>query len=144
VSRAYYLLGQDLRRLGRLDEAQKALANSQRYREAKFRYDAQHIFDEPPAPSDGDSHTSDRIAALLESGASGQQKSAEAMVQSGVQENPSAQRPSASEQASESKASKEYRAFAGNSRQLLQRSGCHARQGFEFCGCRRFFKWAGA
>src|SRR5882762_10094348 len=31
VSRAYYLLGQDLRRLGRLEEAQKALANSQRY-----------------------------------------------------------------------------------------------------------------
>ncbi len=34
VSRAYYLLGQDLRRLGRVEEAQKALANSQRYREA--------------------------------------------------------------------------------------------------------------
>ena len=69
VSRAYYLLGQDLRRLGRLEEAQKALLNSQRYREAKFRYDAQHIFDEPAVPSDGDSHTSDRIAGLLESGA---------------------------------------------------------------------------
>jgi len=42
-----FLLGQDLRRLGRLEEAQKALANSQRYREAKFRHDVQHIFDEP-------------------------------------------------------------------------------------------------
>ncbi len=112
VSRAYYLLGQDLRRLGHLDEAQKALANSQRYREAKFRYDAQHIFDEPAAPSDGDSHTSDRIAGLLESGASDQQKSTEAMVQGGVQENPSTQRPPAPQQATGSKAAKEYRAFA--------------------------------
>lgn len=112
VSRAYYLLGQDLRRLGHLDEAQKALANSQRYREAKFRYDAQHIFDEPAAPSDGDSHTSDRIAGLLESGASDQQKSTEAMVQGGVQENPAALRPPAPQQAAESKAAREYRAFA--------------------------------
>jgi tetratricopeptide (TPR) repeat protein len=112
VSRAYYLLGQDLRRLGRIDEAQKALANSQRYREAKFRYDAQHIFDEPAVPSDGDSHTSDRIAGLLESGASDQQKSTEAMVQGGVQENPSAQRPPSAQPHAESKAAKEYRAFA--------------------------------
>ena len=112
VSRAYYLLGQDLRRLGRLEEAQKALANSQRYREAKFRYDAQHIFDEPAVPADGDSHTSDRIAGLLESGAHDQQKSAEAMVQGGVQENPAAQRPPAPPHPAESKAAKEYRAFA--------------------------------
>src|SRR6266446_359696 len=111
VSRAYYLLGQDLRRLGRLEEAQKALVNSQRYREAKFRYDAQHIFDEPAVPSDGDSHTSDRIAGLLESGAHDQQKSAEAMVRGGVQENPSAKRPPAAQQAVESKAAKDYRAF---------------------------------
>jgi tetratricopeptide (TPR) repeat protein len=112
VSRAYYLLGQDLRRLGRLDEAQKALANSQRYREAKFRYDAQHIFDEPTAPSDGDSHTSDRIAGLLESGARDEQKSTEAIVQGGVRENPAAQRPPARRQAAESKAAKQYRSFA--------------------------------
>jgi len=112
VSRAYYLLGQGLRRLGRLEEAQKALANSQRYREAKFRYDAQHIFDEPAAPSDGDSHTSDRIAGLLESGAEDQKKSTEAMVQGGMQENPAAQPASAPRPIAESKAAKEYRAFA--------------------------------
>src|SRR6267143_1345672 len=112
VSRAYYLLGQDLRRLGRLEEAQKALANSQRYREAKFRYDAQHIFDEPAAPSDGDSHTSDRIAGLLESGAEDQKKSSEAMAQGGVQENSAAQPASAPRPIAESKAAKEYRAFA--------------------------------
>ena len=112
VSRAYYLLGQNLRRLGRLEEAQKALVNSQRFREAKFRYDAQHIFDEPAVPADGDSHTSDRIAGLLESGAEDQKKSAEAMAQGGVRENPGIQRPLALPQAAESKAVSAYREFA--------------------------------
>lgn len=113
VSRAYYLLGQNLRRLGRLEEAQKALANSQRFREAKFRYDAQHIFDEPKAPSDGDSHTSDRIAGLLESGATEERINAQAMVQSGVQKISPSRLPSATSQADESQAAKEYRSFAG-------------------------------
>ncbi|HET8925589.1 MAG TPA: tetratricopeptide repeat protein [Candidatus Acidoferrum sp.] len=111
VSRAYYLLGQDLRRLGRLEEAQKALANSQRFREAKFRYDAQHIFDEPAVPADGDSHTSDRIAGLLESRAGEQKKSAEAMAQGGVRETPGVLRPPAAPQAAESKAATAYREF---------------------------------
>src|SRR5439155_899134 len=113
VSRAYYLLGQALRRLGRLEEAQKALVNSQHYREAKFRYDAQHIFDEPAVPSDGDSHTSDRIAGLLESGAHDQVKSTEAMVQGGMQENPAVQQTRAAQQAVvEPKEAKQYRTFA--------------------------------
>jgi len=112
VSRAYYLLGQDLRRLGRLEEAQKALVNSQRYREAKFRYDAQHIFDEPAVPVDGDSHTSGRIAGLLESGAEEQKKSTESMAQGGVRENPGVQRPPALPKAAESKAASAYREFA--------------------------------
>jgi len=43
------LLGQDLLRLGRVQEAKRALASSQRYREAKFRYDAKHTFDEQPS-----------------------------------------------------------------------------------------------
>jgi len=145
VSRAYYLLGQDLRRLGHLDEAQKARANSQRYREAKFRYDAQHIFDEPAAPSDGDSHTSDRIAGLLESGASDQQKSTEAMVQGGVQENPSGQRPPAPQRATESKAAKEYRAFAS---EILASSyndlGVMRAKAPNFADAAELFKQAGA
>ena len=145
VSRAYYLLGQDLRRLGRLEEAQKALANSQRYREAKFRYDAQHIFDEPAAPSDGDSHTSDRIAGLLESGASDQQKSTEAMVQGGVQENPAARPPSAAQPAPESKPAKEYRAFAS---EILASSyndlGVMRAKASNFADAAEFFKQAAA
>ena len=111
VSRAYYLLGQDLRRLGRLEEAQKALANSQRYREAKFRFDAKHIFDEPTVLSDGDSRTSDRIAGLLESGAHDQQKSTEAMVQEGIPGNSAVQQPLEAQQAAEPKEAKQYRAF---------------------------------
>jgi tetratricopeptide (TPR) repeat protein len=145
VSRAYYLLGQDLRRLGRLEEAQKALANSQRYREAKFRYDAQHIFDEPAAPSDGDSHTSDRVAGMLESGAHDQQKSAEAMVQGGVQESPAAQPPSAPQPAAESKAAKEYRAFAS---EILASSyndlGVMRAKASNFSDAAEFFKQAAA
>ena len=110
VSRAYYLLGQNLRRLGRPEEAQKALANSQRYREAKFRYDVQHIFDEPGKPSDGDSHTSDRVEGILESGAPEDRKGPQAMVQEGV-ENPGSRQPPLLPQASESKAAKQYRGF---------------------------------
>ncbi len=114
VSRAYYLLGQDLRRLGHLAEAQDALAKSQRFREANFRYDVQHIFDEPAVPADGDSHTSDRIAGLLESGAHDQQRSAEAMVQGGMPGNAiAAQHAPATQQVAEPKEAKQYRAFAG-------------------------------
>ena len=112
VSRAYYLLGQDLLRLGRIEEAKKALANSQRYREAKFRYDAKHTFDEKPATDGADSRPTERIAGLLETGAPDENKSAEAMVQGGVQENPAAQASPPTRPAAESKAAKEYRAFA--------------------------------
>jgi tetratricopeptide (TPR) repeat protein len=114
VSRAYYLLGQDLRRLGRMADAQKALANSQRYREAKFRYDAKHIFDEPGKPSDGESHTSDdRIAGLIESAAPDDRKATEAMAQGGVPENPITPRPLSVQSAAETKVAKQYRTFVG-------------------------------
>ena len=106
VSRAYYIMGQALRRLGRLEEAQKALSNSQRFREAKFRYDTQHIFDEPAAPSNGDSRSSDRIASLLESGATENNKATEEMAQGGIPENMAKAHP-----AGETKAAKQYRTF---------------------------------
>jgi tetratricopeptide (TPR) repeat protein len=112
VSRAYYLLGQDLRRLGRLEEAQKALANSQRYREAKFRYDAKHIFDEKPSTDGGDSRPSERIAGLLETGAPDENKTTESMVQGGLPADPpAAGKPPRVPQAAETKAAKQYRAF---------------------------------
>jgi tetratricopeptide (TPR) repeat protein len=145
VSRAYYLLGQDLRRLGRMEEAQKALANSQRYREAKFRYDAQHIFDQPTVPADGDSHTSDRIAGLLESGAEDQKKSTEAMAQGGVRENPAVPRPPALPKAAESKRASAYREFAS---EILASSyndlGVMRAKASQFAEASEYFKQAAA
>ena len=145
VSRAYYLLGQNLRRLGRVEEAQKALANSQRYREAKFRYDAQHIFDEPKVPADGDSRTSDRIASLLESGAEDPKKSTEAMAQGGVRGYPAAQPESALPQGKQSKASSAYRKFAS---EILASSyndlGVMRAKGSKFGEASEFFKQAAA
>lgn len=145
VSRAYYLLGQDLRRLGRLEEAQKALANSQRYREAKFRYDAQHIFDEPAVPADGDSHTSDRIAGLLESGAGEQKKSAEAMALGGVREKPAVPRPQSLPKAAESKGASAYREFASD---ILASSyndlGVMRAKASQFAEASEYFKQAAA
>jgi tetratricopeptide (TPR) repeat protein len=145
VSRAYYLLGQDLRRLGRVEEAQKALANSQRYREAKFRYDAQHLFNEPKGPADGDSRSSDRIASLLESGADEQNKSMEAMARGGVRESPAVQPPPTIPQAKESKASRVYREFAG---EVLASSyndlGVMRAKDAKFAEAAEFFKQAAA
>lgn len=112
MARAYFLLGQDLRRLGRIQEAQKALLSSQRYRETKFRYDAQHIFDEPGKSADGDSHTSDRLAGMLESGAGEDRKAADAMVLGGVSEKPLAPQTAPDPKSAEAKGAREYRAFA--------------------------------
>jgi len=137
VSRAYFFaLARNLRRLGRLEEAQKALANSQRYREAKIFVTTYSTFsDEPVAAADGDSHTSDRIAACSNP-APTISKIAEAMVQGGVQENPAAQPSSAPQTAAGIQASKEYRAFASeilaSAYNDLRR---HARQSFQFLGC---------
>jgi tetratricopeptide (TPR) repeat protein len=112
VSRAYYLLGQCLRRLDRNEEAQKALANSQRFREKKFRYDAKHIFDEPVQDSGSDSRTSNRVEGLLQAGAQDSGKGTEAMAQQGMtaslERAPAVKAP----QTAETKAVREYRAFA--------------------------------
>lgn len=143
ISRAYYLLGQGLRRLGQLDEAQKALLNSQRYREAKFRYDTEHIFDEPGKPPDGDSHTSNRVEGILESGAPDEQKTARAIFQGGVPESASGGASTQLAEASETKAAKEYRSFV---QELLASSyndlGVMRAKGSNFAEAARLFKQA--
>jgi tetratricopeptide (TPR) repeat protein len=111
TARAFFLLGQGLRRLGRIEEAQKALLSSQRYREAKFRYDAQHIFDEPGKLSDGDSHTSDRLAGLVESGAIEDRKTADGMILGGVAVDSPAQPTTPVQRPPETTAAKQYREF---------------------------------
>jgi tetratricopeptide (TPR) repeat protein len=144
VSRAYFILGQDLRRLGRLEEAKKALANSQRYREAKFRYDAKHIFDEKPSTDGADSRPSERIAGLLETGAPDENKTTESMVQGGMPADaPVAGQPPKVPQVAEPKAAKQYRAFAA---EILARSyndlGVMSAKNSKFPAAAEFFKQA--
>src|SRR5438445_5306796 len=97
ASRAYYLLGQNLRRLGREEDARKALARSQQIREAKFKYDVKHIFDEKKGAEEGESRVSDRVADLLETGSPEGKQGAQTMIQQGLPAGPVAQQVSAKE-----------------------------------------------
>ena len=106
ISRAYYLLGQDLLRLGRVEEAKKALQHSREYREAKFKYDQENIFGDKQIPSaDGESHTSDRVEGMLEAAAPEGKQGARALVKEGL---PSA---AMAQQAPEAPEARDYRAF---------------------------------
>ncbi|HKE31086.1 MAG TPA: tetratricopeptide repeat protein [Candidatus Angelobacter sp.] len=88
VSRAYYLLGQNLRRLGQEEEARKALLRSQQIREAKFKYDVKHIFEEKKNPDqERGSRVSDRIADTLEVGSPEARQGAQTMVQQSLPAN---------------------------------------------------------
>src|SRR5215510_5580324 len=91
VGRAYYLLGQNLRRLGREEEARKALARSQQIRGAKFKYDVTHIFNEKKSPQEEDeseSRVSDRLADLLAAGSPDEKQGAATMIQQGLPAGP--------------------------------------------------------
>ncbi len=108
VSRAYYLLGQSLRRVGREEDARKALVRSQQIREAKFKYDVKHIFDEKKGPEEGESRVSDRVADLLETGSPEGKQGAQAMIQQGLLGGPAAKQPAS---AKETEAARQYRVF---------------------------------
>jgi tetratricopeptide (TPR) repeat protein len=110
VSRAYYLLGQNLRRLGREEDARKALARSQQIREAKFKYDVKHIFDEKKVPEDdSESRISDRVADLLEAASPEETKhGTQGMVQQGLSAGPAAKPPAT---VKETEAARQYRSF---------------------------------
>jgi tetratricopeptide (TPR) repeat protein len=111
VSRAYYMLGQNLRRLGREEEARKALIRSQQIREAKFKYDVKHIFEEKKSPDDAaEGRVSDRVADLLEAGSPDEKKGAQTMIQQGLPAGPATKQPVA---AKETEAAKQYRSFVG-------------------------------
>lgn len=147
VSRAYYLLGQDLLRLGRVQEAKKALASSQRYREAKFRYDAKHTFDEQPGADGADSRPSERIAGILETGAPDENNTAETMVQGGMPGNSITvpQTPASQQTVVEPKEAKQYRAFVA---EILASSyndlGVMRAKSSKFTEASEFFKQAAA
>jgi protein O-GlcNAc transferase len=118
LGRGYFLLGQGLLRLGRPEEAKKALARSQQLREAEFKYDQQHMFFdqehqiEAKENSDqGESHASDRIAGLLESG-TGDEQSTQSIAQGGVSSDLEPP-PAIIHHPEESPAERQYRTFAG-------------------------------
>jgi tetratricopeptide (TPR) repeat protein len=144
VSRAYYLLGQSLMHMGRVEEAKKALLNSQKYREAKFRYDAKHIFDEKPSTQGADSRASERIEGLLEASAPGESNTTESIAQGGVQGSavPDA---SAGQSVPESPPAKQYRAFVS---EILASSyndlGVMRAKNSQFAEAAEFFKQAHA
>jgi tetratricopeptide (TPR) repeat protein len=111
ASRAYYLLGQNLQRLGRREEAARALAHSQQLRESKFKYDVKHIFDEKKAPEDDrESRVSDPVADLLGAGSFEEKQGAQNMVQQGL---PAVAVPKPPAAGKETAAAKQYRAFVG-------------------------------
>src|SRR5260370_14608583 len=100
-------------RLGRVEEAKRAILDSQKYREANCRYDANHIFDQKPSPEGADSRASEPIEALLETAAPGESDSTEAIAQGGVEPSAVAAPVSAANQLEpESGPAKQYRAFA--------------------------------
>ena len=109
ASRAYYLLGQNLRRLGRDEEAKKALLRSQQIREAKFKYDVQHIFEEQKQSNDaGESRVSDQVADLLNKGSAEASQSTQNMIQQGL---PANRRENPAASPKESAGTKQYRGF---------------------------------
>jgi tetratricopeptide (TPR) repeat protein len=118
LGRGYFLLGQGLLRLGRAEEGKKALARSQQLREAEFKYDREHMFfdqehqiDTNNSAGSGESHASDRIAGLLESG-NGEEQTTQSLAQGGVSSDLEPP-PVAAQQPRESAAVKQYRTFAG-------------------------------
>jgi tetratricopeptide (TPR) repeat protein len=109
ASRAYYLLAQNLRRLGREEEARKALARSQQLREAKFKYDVKHIYDERKAPEgDRESRVSDPVSDLLGAGSLEEKQGTQNMIQQGL---PASALPKPASTGKETAAARQYRAF---------------------------------
>ena len=143
ASRAYYLLGQSLRRLGREEEARKALASSQQIREAKFKYDVTHIFNEQKSPDDDrGSRVSDRVADSLAAGSPEQRQGMQSIVQQGVPAGPSGAAPAAKK---ETEAVRQYRSFVG---EILGSSyndlGVMRAKASKFSEAAEFFKQASA
>jgi tetratricopeptide (TPR) repeat protein len=135
LSRGYFLLGQSLIKLGRVEEGLRALARSQQLRETKFRYDAKHIFDEHEPDDAAQSRTSDRVTATLDAGEGDENKASLKMVSSGVS--------FANVQAAPAHNEQEYRTFVA---EILARSyndlGAMSANESDFKGAGTFFKLA--
>ena len=148
LSRGYFLLGQDLLRLGgRTEEARQALARSQQLREAQFKYDQEHMFLDPKqkqleASADARSLSSDRMAGVLETGSREEDRTAKEMAQGGLPAGSSSSSP-AEQTITESQAAKQYRAFAA---EILANSyndlGVMRAKDSKFAEAAEFFKQA--
>jgi tetratricopeptide (TPR) repeat protein len=152
LSRGYFLLGQDLLRLGgHTEEARQALAHSQQLREAQFKYDQEHMFLSPAqqkeqkeleSSADARSLSSDSLAGVLEAGSREEDHTAREMAQGGLPAAPSASGP-ASQSAPESAPAKQYRAFAS---EILASSyndlGVMRAKASKFAEAAEFFKQA--
>ena len=152
LSRGYFLLGQDLLRLGgHTEEARQALAHSQQLREAQFKYDQEHMFltpdqqkqqKESEPSADARSLSSDRMAGVLEAGSREEDRTAQEMAQGGL---PAGSSPSPPTQkpAAESAPAKQYRAFAS---EILASSyndlGVMSAKSSQFAEAAEFFKQA--
>jgi len=109
ASRAYFLLGENLKRLGRDEEARTALAHSQQLREAKFKYDVQHIFDEKKSSQEsGESRVSDRVADVLAGGSPEGTEGTQQIIQHGLGSK-KASTPAGTDR--EKEATKQYRSY---------------------------------
>lgn len=116
LGRGYFLLGQNLLRVGKREQAQKALARSRELREAEFKYDQKHMFFDQEHQVDSsegsDSHTSERIEGMLGVGASEDDRSEQSMAQGGLPSEGPVQRVPIP--ATEAPAAKRYRLFAAD------------------------------
>jgi tetratricopeptide (TPR) repeat protein len=154
LSRGYFLLGQNLLRLGgRAEEAHQALARSQQLREMQFKYDQEHMFLDPrqrkeqkelEASADARSLSSDRMAGVLEAGSREEDRTAQEMTQGGLPPGSSPSSP-AEQTLAESQAAKQYRAFAA---EILASSyndlGVMRAKDAKFAEAAEFFKQAHA
>jgi tetratricopeptide (TPR) repeat protein len=153
VSRAYFLLGQNLLRLGgHAEEARQALAHSQQLREAQFKYDQEHMFLTPAqqreqkqleASADARSLSSDRMAGVLEAGSREEDRSAQELAQGGLPAGSTSPLGVASQPVAESAVAKQYRAFAS---EILASSyndlGVMRAKASQFVDAAEFFKQA--
>ncbi len=117
LGRGYFLLGQNLLRIGKPEQAQKALARSRELREAEFKYDQEHMFydqeHQVEASESTESHTTERVAGTLETGAPEDSRSTQTMAQGGLPAEGAVQH-SAVQAPSESAPAKRYRKFASD------------------------------
>jgi hypothetical protein len=135
---------------GNIESFQNVAADALHKREAEFKYDQEHMFFdqehqvEARENQGNESHTSDRVAGMLEAGSSEEDRTTQNMAQAGLPSEGAVQR-TANPPASESAAAKRYQRFAND---ILASSyndlGVMRAQESNFAEAAEFFKRASA